>query len=450
MASAPQSGVAASLCHRTPKHLFMSSTRSTFFRQSAWLILATTVNGVFMIAVHMVASQIQSAEYAVFGTLLKVFLLMSFPAVGLQVIFTQQAAAAVSETERHRVAAATRALLQGTLFIWAVLGGLVLVQQKTVVSLLKISNPAALWITVVLGLGSLWLPILRGLLQGRQRFLGLGWVAILDGIARFTAVAFAVWLGGQAAGGMVGVLAGQSVALSVAFWLTREFWFGPRDGFEWRTWFRQLVPLTLASSSVLMMTCGDVVFVQAVFKKGETEYYVAGQLIGVALVMFTTPLAAVMFPKIVESAARAHRTDALRLALGASALIAALAGLACTLFPELPLRILFFRKPEFWKSATLVPWFAWALVPLILTNVLVNNLIARGKFQIAPWLALTAIGYATTLLLIRERLLQVEFFDAFKMVIRTLGLFSLLLLAISLLFTWKEFGRATQQDSAAT
>ena len=82
----------------------MMSTRSTFFRQSGWMIVATTASGAFMYAVHVAAaSKMDTAEYAVFAALLKVFLLMSFPAIGLQVIFTQQAAAAVSESEQRQV-----------------------------------------------------------------------------------------------------------------------------------------------------------------------------------------------------------------------------------------------------------------------------------------------------------------------------------------------------------
>src|SRR5687767_9494628 len=98
-----------------PKYSYMTSTRSTFFRQSGWMIVATTTSGVFMYVVHVVAaSKMDSAEYAVFATLIKVFLLLSFPAIGLQVIFTQQAAAAVSEPGQRQVAAAARAALRGT------------------------------------------------------------------------------------------------------------------------------------------------------------------------------------------------------------------------------------------------------------------------------------------------------------------------------------------------
>ena len=69
---------------------------------------------------------------------------------------------------------------------------------------------------------------------------------------------------------------------ALGFWLTREFWIGPSEEFNWRIWFRRLIPLTFAFSSVVLMTCSDVLFVQAVFQKGQTEYYAAGQTIGVA------------------------------------------------------------------------------------------------------------------------------------------------------------------------
>jgi len=322
--------------------------------------------------------------------------------------------------------------------MWLGIAALVFAFQKQIGETLKITNPTALWITVVLGLSSLCLPILRGVLQGAQNFFGLGWIAILDGAARFVAVVLIIRLGGQAAGAMTGALAGQIIALSAAFWLTRSMLRGASAPRPWSAWLKNAIPLSLASSSVLLMTGADVIFVQSTFPKTQTQYYIGAQIIGVALVMLTSPVAAVMFPKIVESATHAQRTDALQLALGGTALITGAAALACTLMPELPLRILYFRKPEYWRAAVLIPWFAWALLPLILANLLVNNLMARGRFAVAPWLALVAAAYVATLLAMRSRLGQMEMFNAFKTIIGTLGLFSTLLLIAALLFTRRE------------
>ena len=75
---------------------------------------------------------------------------------------------------------------------------------------------------VLIGLASLWLPMVKGVLQGLQNFLGLGWVLILDGVGRFGAILAILWLGGQAAGGMTGALIGQGVSLLIGAWLIRH------------------------------------------------------------------------------------------------------------------------------------------------------------------------------------------------------------------------------------
>src|SRR5262249_48649714 len=78
--------------------------------------------------------------------------------------------------------------------------------------------------------------------------------------------------------------------------------------------------------------------------------------------------------------------------------------LACTLFPQLPVRIIYVRNPDYWRSAPLVPWIAWAVLPLILANVLLNNLLARGRFRVVPWSLGVAVGYGITLFLLADRL----------------------------------------------
>ena len=42
---------------------------------------------------------------------------------------------------------------------------------------------------------------------------------------------------------------------------------------------------------------------------------------------------------------------------------------------------MYLSNPEMWEAAPLVPWFAWALLPLTVANVLVQNILARGRFK---------------------------------------------------------------------
>ena len=399
------------------------------------MMVATMAGGAFMYAVHMVAKQIGKQEYPVFTTLLQIVTLMGIPAVGLQTIFAQQAAATLTEEHERELAGVFRGLLRITFLIWLIMAAIVFALRHQILSGLKISNPASLWVTMVIGLASLWLPICMGLLQGRQDFLWLGWAMIANGVGRFAAMCVIVLLlGGLAAGAMVAVFLGTAAAALIAFWHNRHYWRLKPQPVIWRHWFKRVVPLTLGLGASTFMLSADMIFVQHFFDN-QTAFYAAAGMIGRALVFFTQPMAAVMFPKIVQSVARAEKTDVLAHALGVTALAGGAAAIGCTLFPSLPLRIVYDKS--FLDVATpLVPWFAWCMLPLTLATVLLNGLLARAQYRAVPWLVAVAIGYGLALYYRHE---------TFRMVIQTLGIFSLLLLGVCAWFTW---GRKTRTPNS--
>ena len=416
-----------------------TESHTTFFRQSGWLVVATASGGFFMMATQIVANRwMQPVEYGIWFTLLRIFLLMSIPSIGWQIIFAQQTAAAVSDLQHRQLGRTLRATFQATFLIWLVMAAVALLGQRHWIALLKISNPAALWVTILIGLASLWSPIVRGILQGQQNFRGLGWVLIVDGVGRFTAILLILLLGGQAAGGMTGALVGQGISVFIGGWLIRRVLAKQGERMDWRPWLRRAVPLTLGFGSLQFMSNADVIYVQSVFSAAQTPFYAPAAMIGLALLTFAGPMSSVMFSKVVRSAALTQDTRALRHALGATALLCGLSALACTILPWLPVRIIYFSRPEYWTATPLVPWFAWALVPLILTNVLLSNLLARERFAVVPWTLLVVLAYGSTLLILKPRLLQLEVMAAFRMVVQTLGIFSLLLFAVTVLFTWRD------------
>jgi len=403
-------------------------------------MVATTAGGMFMWLVHMPAQAgLPPAEYGVFLALLQFLNLMLIPAIGLQMVFAQQAAAAIREELGRQLAHTVRRVLLGVSLIWLCMAAIVFGFRHELVSTLKIANPAALWITVGIGLATLWLPIMQGLLQGQQNFFWLGWGQIINGCGRFLGVLLIVRvLGGWAAGAMLAALIGFVVALVVSAWQSRALWLAPGAPVNWDGWVARVVPLSLGLSASQFMLGADQLLVQSIFDKDVTGLYGAAGMIGRGLVVFTGPLMAVMFPKIVASAARSEKTNVLAQALGATALVGALAALACTLLPELPLRIIYQRL--YWPIAPLVPWFAWCMLPLTLANVLIGNLLARERFAAVPWLVLVAAGYGAALMgqagAFQAAVEAGGLFVAFKMVVRTIGVFSLLLLGVAAWFTW--------------
>ena len=71
------------------------------------------------------------------------------------------------------------------------------------------------------------------------------------------------------------------------------------------------------------------------------------------------------------------------------------------------------------------------MLPLTLSMVLANALLAHSRFCVVPWLIAIAIGYGLALFL------ELRFgHGSFMTVIQTLGIFSTLMLVVCAWFTW--------------
>jgi O-antigen/teichoic acid export membrane protein len=414
-----------------------------FFRQSGWLVVSTLMAGVFFYAVHKPASLMPESEYGVFNALLQVLNQMAIPAIGLQTIFMQQTAMGESEKHRRELAGAVRSVLKVTFVIWMAAAALVLVFQSHIVEVYKIKNPAALWATVGLGLTSLWTPVMSGMLQGRQNFFWLGVNSILPAFTRFAFILVIVQiLHGEAAGAMLGVLLSMLVGLSLGVWKTRDLWSGEPERFIWKPWLVRVLPLTLGLGASTFMFSFDMIAVQRFLS--DTGIYGAAGMIGRALMFLVAPMTTVMFPKIVQAAAKAERTDVLAQALGATALLASGAALFCTFFGSVPLRLV--QGEKYMAAAALIPWFTWCMLPLTVSNVLVNNLLARQRYGVVPWLMVVASAYCTTLWCI----LKFAWLPpSHLLVIKTLGVFATLFLLVCVLFTWLDKRKTARNDCAA-
>ena len=416
------------------------SERSTFFRQSGWMAIANVMSGFFMMSVHpIITNRMAPEEYGIFVTLLRAFTLLAIPAAGLQTVLAQESAAALTPQAERNLAATVRAALKGTFVTWVVFALVAFVFQSPIMTGLKLTQAVPLWLTVAAVLPALWLPITQGLVQGRQNFFSLGLSMIGNGFGRSAGVAVLVMaLHWGATGGVLAIWIGVTLSTLVAFWPVRHLLKLGGGTFEAKPWLLKILPLTLGVAPIVFMISFDVLVVQNQFPKETTPFYSAAAMIGVSLLMMTTPMAAVMFPKIDQSSLTSKGSNAFWLAgLGTIALMGS-GAVVCTFLPTLPLRIMFPSKPEFLASAVLVPWFAWSIIPITLANIMVGQLMALSKFRIVPWMIAVAIGYAVTFQQYAHHAQPLPHFEAFKHLIQILGVFSLLALAIATWFTWLE------------
>lgn len=401
--------------------------RARFFRQSGWLMIANIAGGVLMWAVHLLARSTGKNEYGLFITLLTAVMLV--PAIPLQMVFAQQTAKATATGRERELSGLIRSVCLGLFIIWALACVGALVFQDAILNFWGI-NSKALWITMPSLLLSLWAPAFMGMLQGEENFLWLGWSMMSNGLGRLALAAFMVLvLHAGAVGMMAGVLMGTVAAVAIAIWQTKRLWSLPAQAFDWFGMLRQIIPLLLGFLFVQFLFTGDTLFVKHYFTAGATGAYGSAGTLSRALIWLVGPLATVMFPRIVHTSAKAQQTNIMGMVLLVTAVLAIGGAAGLAVLGPFAVKLMF--GADFVAVAgAVIPWYAGAMVPLALANVLVNNLLARSQFAVVPFIFLLAVAYAGAMVYIN----QVA--HSLVLVLQTLGGFNLLLLGVCAYFTW--------------
>ena len=370
------------------------------------MITATFVSGVLMFTVHLFGGWMRKDEYGLFVTLLQVLNLMMIPALGLQTVFAQRTAAAIDENQKADLAVSTRRIFQICFLSWLVIGTCALLFKAPILETLQANAPLPIYLTILVGLPQLCLPMLLGILQGRQNFAWLGGVSIVNGAGRFLAVGVLVaLLAGQAAGAIGGVLIGLSVSCVLAAWQSRENWAKTitiNGQFSSNEWLKRSVPLTFGLGAGQVMLSADMIAARIILSPTESGTYGAAGMFGRGLVIFTTPLAAVMFPKMVR-AVDSSKSKVLNQAIFGTISLGILCCVGCSvaawLLPSVAgnIDVLAPKQQIISEISVLLPYFVWWMLPLALANVYVAALLARQQYKGVPLLVIVALVYAAVL-----------------------------------------------------
>ena len=244
-------------------------SKLAFLRQSGWLALATGIAGLTSYAVHPLIKDVK-AEYGAFTTMIQLLNLIAIPAIGLQAVFTHKAAEAKTEEDHLRIAREQIAIGTIVIGIAAAVFAWVHFNAEALVVSMKLSSIQVLSVTLGSGVFALLLPMVYGVLQGRQRFFWLGWAMLSLGVVRLAAAAGLVsGFGVSALNGLMGVgigfvcavlLAGATSGLPT---LAPGQWLRCVRQVNWRDLARRFAPLSLGGGSVIYMMSVDMVVVQS-------------------------------------------------------------------------------------------------------------------------------------------------------------------------------------------
>jgi O-antigen/teichoic acid export membrane protein len=406
-----------------------------FFRESAWLMIATMAGGVMTLGVHFLAKKIPESEYSAFGTLLMV--VGCIPSMPLQMVFAQQSAQALAVGRERQLAGMIQLTWFWSFIVWVVGATAVFIFHDAIVARWQLPNAFGIWVTLGLLLISLWSPLFSGVLQGRQDFFWMGWASIIGGAGRFLIAAILVLaFGCGAAGMMTGALIGIGFVAFIATWRTRDLWSLRREKFDGIGLLRQVLPLAFGFGACQFLFTSDTMFAKAFFTGDQMAPYVAAGTLSRGLLWVVLPLASVMFPKIVHANAKSEKNNLFLIVLLGTAIITATGAFFLWLLGPILVRIVY-NSNYVAPTTALIPWYAMAMVPLALANVMVNDLLARAKYGVVPFMVLLAVAYGFTLPFMLS-----HFPGRLTVVLQTLAVFNFLLFLVCAWFAWTKKSKA--------
>ena len=239
----------------------------------------------------------------------------------------------------------------------------------------------------------LYTPILGGALQGSHRF---GWFAASGlgvGASRLILLLPVLWLGGTVATVLGVVAASFGVGLLISYWPLRRLAPAPGNDplpnagemnrYFWGVLIGQIALYALIQADLIVSTrlfSGEVL---AAYGKAAT----------LSRIVFFLPLPIMiaMFPRAVIS----KNPKVLWFPLGATFLMTVAAATFFTLFPALPMRIMYGVSDPLYLG--LVRHYVWAAIPLAMISILSPYVWARREVWSSLWLVPVTFLYLLVL-----------------------------------------------------
>ena len=271
--------------------------------------LASALNYVFSIIMTRMLGE--TGAFANFNSLNAIFLIVSMGAMAFQTVITKYVAEFEVKDERDKTRALVHAFSR-----WLILAGIVIIVVSVAVAwplahVLKLTSPLFVIIAGTSVAIFLYLALPYGMLQGEQRFIGLGGATIATSILRIIIGVFLVAVGLSVYGALgAATLAGTCVAGAVLYYYRDYFREKPMpvEGFNPAHALWALVPIVVSIFLVIFMTQIDVVLVKAVKGAAEADRYSYGALAGKAVLFFPAGIPLVMFPRVSELRAKGEPT----------------------------------------------------------------------------------------------------------------------------------------------
>lgn len=298
------------------------------------MFLAFIINYIFH---FYVGRTLGPGDYGTFGVLLSIVYIIVMPLMAIQTTISRYVAELNAKNERSKLYYLFSKSLKKIGIFGLMISMVFLAISPLLSSFLKINVISPL---IILGSSiafAFLVPIVRGFLQGLQRFKLLGLTFLIESLSKIFLGVPLILLGFGVNGAIGGFALSFILPLVVLFYFSKKGFFNKNKvKFNTEEIYRYSFPVLIMLIMLTGLYTWDVVLVKRFFDPINAGQYAALSLFGKIIFFATLSISMVMFPKVLEL--NSENKGSLSLLLK-SILIALFLGLSASL--------LYFLIPEF-------------------------------------------------------------------------------------------------------
>lgn len=330
---------------------------SKFLKDNIILFIGSIISGILGFAFHFSMGRILGpANYGVLGVILSLVYIMSIGLNTLQTGITKFVSEFNAKKEYSKISYLINQSIKKLTFYGIILFIIFIFITPLLAKFLHITITPLLIISPCI-IFLMLLPINRGSLQGLQRFKGLSWNLIIEGIVKLFGGIILVLLGMGINGAIFSIVLAYAIPFFVGFYPLKDITKKKKKEFNTKKIYKFSIPVLIALISLTLMYSIDIILIKHFFSAIESGYYIAAGLLGKILFFATLSISQVMFPKVSElyNKKKEHK-HLLNKSLLISLIIIIPTIIIFHLFPKLIVNILF--GPQFFEAIPYVGPFA--------------------------------------------------------------------------------------------
>jgi len=389
------------------KRLFNKIKSDSFLRDNAILFLSLSLLNVLGYLFHFyVGRALGPADYGVVGALLSIIYILLVPLNTIQTGIASFVSKFKVKGESGKIAYLFKRSLKKMLIYAVIISIGFIIISPLVAKFLNMGDLMPLFILALFMFFALLLPINRGLLQGLQKFKGLGFNYILEGVAKLGFAFIFIPLGFGVSGAMGSFVLSYIIPFSLAFLILGK-WLKIKDmKFDTGELYRFSFPVFIMLAGMTLFYTLDVILVKHFFDSLDAGYYSAASLLSKILFFGTLSISVVLFPKVTELHEEKKPSKKVLLkSIGLVLLFCVPITLFYFLFPGFVINLLF--GSEYLGAAKLVGLFALTITIFSINYLMGFYAVAVGKRKFIWLIMLLAILMILGIWFIHNTLLHV-------------------------------------------